>query len=209
MKNNIQLLLLTLTTIIVVGCNNSKEITTKELETKNPTEYVFNIEIDSLKYSVVNIFNEHLSTSSTMYGSSLFFNKTDDIKHQVFFVAELKEDASFGKKYFNNKETQNNIYLHSFGNYWYSPIYYTDNKKLECRTPFIIELKEVNQNMTLMSIKPEKLVVLNGTECCGPHGFYSKEFEVEPTTVEEYTLILFIAEQLGVTDLKPLNIKTK
>lgn len=41
------------------------------------------------------------------------------------------------------------------------------------------------------------------------HGFYSKEIDVEPTTVEEYSLILFIAEQLGDTTLKPLTTKTK
>jgi hypothetical protein len=127
----------------------------------------------------------------------------------VTFKAETADNPLFGREYFKNPDTENDIYIHSFGQFWYSPVYYAGGKPLEFRTPFILTLQKIDEERTLLKVRPETPRVIKGAAGLTAHGFVSKEIEVAPTTVEEYSLILFIAEQLGDTTLRPLNIKTK
>jgi hypothetical protein len=130
-------------------------------------------------------------------------------KMTVSFNAETPADSLFGREHFEKPNTENDIFIHSFGQFWYSPIYFAGGKPLEFRTPFILTLEEIDKERTLLKVRPEHPKVIKGVAGLTAHGFYSKEIEVEPTTVEEYTLILFIAEQLGDTTLRPLTIRTK
>ena len=70
-------------------------------------------------------------------------------------------------------------------------------------------LTKIDDENTLLKVKPEDLKVIKGVEGFTAHGFYSKEISVDPTTIEEYSLIYFIAEQLGDKTLRPLNLLTK
>jgi hypothetical protein len=71
----------------------------------------------------------------------------------------------------------------------------------------VISLIEKKDGVTLLRITPENPVVLFGTRCCGPHGDYANEIVVDPTTIEEYTLIKYIAEQLNY-EIPPIEKET-
>jgi len=43
--------------------------------------------------------------------------------------------------------------------------------------------------------------VINGARCCGPHGYYANDVPVEPTTIEEYKILLYIGQVLSVRDM--------
>jgi len=203
---------LTITTTLL-SCDNLKRLETKELVQTNPTEHIFNVSLDKLRQTILDSFNEHKGINSPFYQSSIFYFNVDmgngEHKMTVSFNAETAGNALFGKEHFEKPNTENDIYIHSFGQFWYSPIYYAGGEALEFRTPFILTLEKIDEERTLLKVRPETPKVIKGVAGLTAHGFYSKEIEVAPTTVEEYSLILFIAEQLGDTTLKPLTIKTK
>jgi hypothetical protein len=163
--------------------------------------------MDTLRQTIIKSFNEHKWIKSKFYDSSVFFFEFKGDRHQTSFNAETYPGL-FGKEYFEKEGTQNDIYLYSH-EYWTSPIYYAGGQSLNCRTAFILTLKRIDEEKTLLTIKADNLKVIKGVDGLTAHGFVSKDIEVEPTTVEEYSLISFIAEQLGDTTLKPLTIKTK
>jgi hypothetical protein len=205
------LIVLVITTTSL-SCDNLKKLETRELVEANPTEHIFSIPRDQLRQTILDSFNEHKEMSSPFYQSSIFYFNADmgngQHKMAVSFNAETAGNAIFGKKHFEKPNTGNDIYIHSFGQFWYSPIYYAGGKALEFRTPFILTLEKIDEEQTLLKVIPETPKVIKGIDGLTAHGFYSKEIDVEPTTVEEYSLILFIAEQLGDTTLKPLTTKT-
>ena len=189
------------------GCENLQSLEKKELIEINPTEHIFNVPIDTLRQIIIESFNELKTLDSKFYDSSIFFYEFQEHRHQAIFRAETFPGL-FGQQYFEQEGTRDDIYLYSH-EYWISPIYSAGGKQLNCRTAFIVTLKKVNEDNTLLKIKPEDLKVIKGVAGLTAHGFYSKEIPVNPTTIEEYSLILFIAEQLGDTTLKQLNLKTK
>ena len=207
----------TLVTIIIttalLSCDNLKRLETRELVETNPTEQIFNVPVDKLRQTILESFNEHKGISSPFYQTSIFYFTVDmgngEHKMTVSFNAETSGNALFGKEHFEKPNTENDIYIHSFGQFWYSPIYFAGGEPLEFRTPFILTLEEIDKERTLLKVRPEDPKVLKGVAGLTAHGFYSKEIEVEPTTVEEYSLILFIAEQLGDMTLRPLTTRTK
>ncbi len=45
---------------------------------------------------------------------------------------------------------------------------------------------------------------INGSKCCGLHGYMANDVTVEPTTIEEYKILLFIGRVLGAGDMPRL-----
>jgi hypothetical protein len=86
-------------------------------------------------------------------------------------------------------------------------MYFNKDIPFEFRTEFAIHLKELTRSSTLLTIKALNPQIINGAKCCGMHlGKVALEEKVKPTTVEEYTLILYIAEKLGIKGLAPLQL---
>jgi hypothetical protein len=69
----------------------------------------------------------------------------------------------------------------------------------------VIKLRSIEKNETELEIFAVQPVVIHGTECCGPHGRYGKKVHVKATTIEEYCLIVFIAEQPNLS-LPPIKL---
>jgi hypothetical protein len=182
----------------------------RELISENPTEYIFKVPKDSLKSLIIASFNDYKWMHSEFYESSIFYDEGPGYgKMQISFAAETSADKGFGTIYFNGYKTSNDIFLYPMGGHWLSSIYHSRGKSLKFSASYVIKFTEIDSMQTKMAISPHEPYVINGTECCGPHGSYAKTFPVQGTTVEEYSLILFIAEQLGVKTLNPLNLKTK
>lgn len=125
----------------------------------------------------------------------------------VTFSLETSHDNSFSKDFFTTIGTENDLYLHTFGQFWCSPIYYARGKPLEFRAKFRLRLTSVSSTQTQLKIEIESPCVIKGIGGLGPDGFYSKDIEVNSTTIEEYSLLLYIANMIGDSTLPPLDLE--
>jgi hypothetical protein len=187
---------------ILLACGTNDPIGRRILLKDNPTELVFPLSKDSLRTAVINIFNGNADIRSKFYDNSVFYLTTDDgEKIPITFLAEGLENSIFTKEYFTQNPNSEDVCLYnSTGFSWLSPVYYVDdNKALPFRSSFIVTFDSLEINKTRLKIRAENPVVIYGKECCDPHGYYGKEVAIPPTTIEEYSLILFITEQLAVS----------
>jgi len=194
----------------LIGCKTNNLIHEKHLKTTYPISHIYDLPIQSLHDSILSYFSIERQLSSKLNQNSIFYYNTDfskkKIKHQVIFSAETSKNQLFSKDFFTTSGNENDIYIHSFGQYWYSSLYFVGNKPLEFRSQFGLKLMPIDSTKTLLKIEIISPKVLNGTEGQGPHGPYSKEVSVKSTTIEEYSLLFYIAEQIGDTTLLPLDL---
>ena len=193
---------------ILFSCEQLLE--TKELIQANPTEHIFDVPVADLRQVILASFNSNKQSNSQFYQSSVFYFNAEVESRLVMPVTFMAETADhpfqlFSKKHFEIPNTQNDIYLYSH-EYWHSPIYHIVNRPVLYRAFFILTLEELDQQKTLLRIRTETQNVIVGPSGDG-NGL--NEVDVPPTTIEEYSLILFIAEQLGDSTLTPLSIKTR
>jgi hypothetical protein len=183
----------------------------KPFPTRNVAEHVFPFNIKKLKDTIAALFNIE-NQYDDKFLKQVFYNYMADEdtseknNRQIVFSAETKKDALFGKPYFANPKTTNDIYIHAFGETWFSKFYVSKGKPLETRTAFIIKLSAQDANSTKVAIVAESPTVLNGIAGFGVHGPVARETKVQPSSIEEYTLLLFIANKLDDKNLEPLRL---
>jgi hypothetical protein len=205
-----RLITILIISLLFVGCMNLVPISHKKLIRPYPTSHIFDLPVDSLKNLILSNFSVERQMKSRLYNNLIFYYNIDllgkETKMIVTFATETSKDRLFSKDFFSSIGTDNDIYLHSFGKYWYSPIYYALGKPLEFRAQFRFRLIPINNNQTKLIVEIENPRVIKGIGGIGPHGFYSKEIKVKSTTIEEYSLIFYLAVQIGDTTLLPLDL---
>jgi len=193
------------------SCKTVDPIEIRPFPNKNIPEHTFNSGLDKLKDSIVSLFSSENQTNNK-YLNNIFYdfmtedNHSEENKIFIPFQAETINTALFGKAYFSKPNSSNSIYLHNFGTPWPSRLYYSKDKPLRYRTAFIIELSTINDVSTKVSIIAEDAKVLNGISSYGAHGAVARETKVEPTSIEEYSILLFIADKLGDKTLTLLKV---
>ena len=198
-------------TLTTQSCKTTDPIETKPFPIKNIAEHSFNLNIDKLKDIIFSFFTLE-NQDNNKYLKDIFFfypsvdKETEQYKMFIDFQAETYKTALFGKSYFAKPNTENDIYIHNFGTCWFSKLYHSKGKPLKYRTPFFIKLTKINEVTTKVFIAAEDPKVLNGISGYGPHGAIARETTVEPSTIEEYSILLFIADKLGDKTLLPLKL---
>ncbi len=194
------------------SCMNLVPIKKKTLINAYPTSHIFKLPVNSLKESILLSFTPEKQYNSSIYKNLIFiydyemYGKDNIKKYLVIFSTEISTDKICSKEFFSTSGTKNDIYLHSYGQFWNSPIYYAAGKPLEFRAQFRLRLIQLDSNNTKLIVEIENPRVIKGVGGFGPHGFISNEIEVESTTIEEYCLIWYIASQIGDTTLIPINL---
>ncbi len=171
MKNLIYLILVTL---LFSGCYSQKE-----LKQKNPTSYVFNANIQQIKYSI-------------------FSNYEDG------FI-DLYPDTSTISSYYVDYDSiinKNDVLLMPLTGASKSKIYYKNGNPLYYQVYILLHLDSISENRT----KATALAFISEI-CVGGyqipfigHG-YSRMKKVPPSTIEEYEILLAIGRQLGDTNM--------
>ena len=231
MKYVVTLLLTSLLTQIVVGQSNynrfvqalidgdtvlakkiSDDNTTTELiqtrlfTNKNIPEHVFNIESSKLKHTIISLFNID-NQLDNKFLSKIFYSEIPDGPNMTSsFLAESNKDKIFGKEYFLKPNTSEDIFLHNFREPWPSKFYFSQNHSLEYVANFIIRLNRIDGSSTKVSITADAPEVINGVLFFGVHGPVARYTSVLPTSIEEYTILEFIADKLGDKTLLPLRL---
>ena len=193
--------------ISVFSCTESHEkVEIKKLRHPNPTEYTFHRPIQSLHDTVIRMFNFTNQFNDIVLKKTFNQQSDDGVTDNIIFHPETADSSVSGSDYFKIANNKNDIFLDHLED-WSSSVYHHKNVPFKYTVKFATKLKAIDKDNTLLSIKPFDAEIYNGSKCCGPClGNYALAQKVQPTTVEEYTLILFIAEHLGVTGLQPIEI---
>ena len=196
--------------LLLSNCTKGPDsIDKKNLLTPNPTSCTFNMPVSKLRDTVVKLFGIDPQMDNKTLMKIFFYRwpETGDSQiHQAMFEPETSDMPAFGSEYFKQKQTKDDVFLTPMADYWASPVYFHKNKPFDFTSSFSIKFKPVTQNTSSITIIAYKPVIFNGTKCCGPHGKYAILQTIESTTIEEYTLVLYLAEKLGVKNLKPLRL---
>lgn len=192
----------------------NEPIDTKAFPRKNLPTHSFKFGLDKLKDTITSLFNFKNQQGNKYLNNIFYFYSSDEKeKHEhkmlIHFIAETKTTVLFGSNYYEKPNTSNDIYIHNFGTCWYSKVYFSNGQPLKYRTSFIIKLTKINKDSTRISIEAEAPKVINGIIGLGAHGPIARETSVESTTIEEYSILLFIAEKLGDKSLFPLKLPTE
>ena len=174
----------------LVSCQD--KITKIELLSKNPVEYVFNTTKDSLY-----ILIKQLNIDQMMLFDATHGDMVSDTVSQLFTQPNNKSDFCLMPLYYICK----------------SKIYRMKNgDSLEYRAWFYLHLETLDEKKTKVSIRTIEPEVIIGRELFPslPH-FVRKDktLPVEPSTIEEYEILLEIEKLVGEKDMPPIHLPTK
>lgn len=198
-------------TLTTQSCKTTDPIESKPFPVKNIAEHSFNLNIDKLKDTIFSFFTIENQNNNKYLNDIFYFYPSPEKEKEIYkmfidFQIENSKTALFGSDYFAKPNTSNDIYIHNFETCWLSKLYYSKGRPLEYSTAFIIKLAPINNDSTKVFIKAETPKVINGISGYGAHGAVARETIVEPTTIEEYSILLFIADKLGDKTLAPLKL---
>jgi hypothetical protein len=198
-----------LVAVVLVGANTACDkdihrIQHGHLQDKNPVWYVFPFPAEHVRQKVLAALEgEGLRDLYTSLGSEGPLGQHDPFSFSIQSI----ENAIIDPETFANPDFRNDIFLLSDGKaIGPSTKYFGGGKPLKYTADFHLHISAVdaeNTVVTVMTINPR---VHNGLRCCGPHGSYTNYESVEPSTVEEYTILLFIGRVLGHSDMPPIRL---
>lgn len=171
--------------VTFVSCKD--KITKIELINKNPVEYIFNISKDSL-YKIIT--------------SKLYINNLSllTVENRLIMPSEVSE-------MFSQPKNTLDIFLYSIGVYCKSKIYKEKGVFLDYWVSFYLHIEQIDQGHTKVSITTIEPKIIVGKEWFpGPPHFVRKDItiSVEPSTIEEYEILLLIGELIGEQNMPSL-----
>lgn len=197
--------------LIVFGCSSQEPIETKPFPNKNISEHVFNLNASVLKDTIVRAFKIENDPEENKYLKDIFWyyaGEGTEHKMPVYFTVETNRDTIFSRDYFAKPNTVNDVFLEAFHEAWFSKFYQSHGHALKYTTDFAIQLTSIDDNKTkakVVALNPE---VINGTGI-GVHAPANIYTPAQPTSIEEYSILLFIADKVGDTTLPALKLPDK
>ena len=171
---------------LMMSCTSIHEIKVKSLERVNETRFIYPIS-----------FNE-ISKKSDM----LFSYKAQ--KENKIRLSGSENTALLYSKVKYSSDDRIEIQLGDVArSFWDSDFYRVNGRAAQTTGVFTVKFEPTDGNQTLVSVEVDKLEVINGIDCCGPHGRYSRYTRVASTTIEEYAILFYLGEQFGVNMHKP------
>ncbi len=184
----------------------------KTFPIKNDTEHFFKIDITALRDSIISFFEIKNDPERNKFLSDIFYRRDyyddDTARSTILLSAESIKDSVFSGRYYSQTGTSNDVFLTVFHEAWESKLYYSKDYQLNYTTDFALQLSEVGNNLTKVKVVALSPKVINGMSL-GAHGTMNEYAQVHPTTIEEYSLLLFIADKLGDKTLSPLKLPNK
>jgi hypothetical protein len=197
--------------LVCYGCHSHKlvSVETRPFPVKNIAAHTFKLNINVLKDSILSLFssnNMDLQLDDSLM-NAIFYDTFKGERMTFNFEAETNKNAVFEKDYFSDAGTANDICLNDFRDVWLSKYYVSNGgQPLKYDCSFIVKFAVIDSNTTSVHIIAYKPELINGTNCCGMHGEYANYIPAEPTTIEEYALLLFTAKELGDSTMLPLKL---
>lgn len=185
---------------LATSCSiNTVHVRARPLPKPNPTYYSFPLPLDELRAKSLEAFDLPRQMARPIFGSAFIRMVFSDT-----FCVETATNAAFGTAIFQNPANVNDIYLHTFNQpFEISPVYYAREGGLPFFGAFHLHLTSVGSNTLVTVTALETKVASGSTSGCSavaiaPTLMYKK---VEPTTVEEYTILKYLGDYLGQTNM--------
>jgi hypothetical protein len=195
--------------LIHEGCTNYY---VSKFPIKNPTFYTFDESLKEIRHIIKNKFNNFN-----------FKNCYPDGKFAKFVHMEVIFADEYEARYLTlclpdsiiKTLTANDVVLTSdYDRVGNSSVYFLGNKGAVYFATFIIRLKEIDSNQTKVEIETYNPRIYAGGRFWDfifiTHPAPANHKTVEPTTIEEYEILLTIGEALGVKENMPkMNLPEK
>lgn len=190
--------------LTIILCNSYIGFRTKHFKEKNPTSYVFHAPIDQLRNLIVYDFFKDRS------------KKTDiddfiEISRKQWDVGDANCSHNYEKveKIFEKPGNKLDLYLSPVGSpiISHSKVYKKFWKSLEYFAEFQLHFEPINEaetKITVITYDPE--VLYWGFEIFNTGHAYVNFKKVEPTTIEEFEILLRIGKLVGEKDMPPLKL---
>lgn len=177
------------------------KINKKELPKRNPTTYIFNEKEESIRDILRNLW----------LGPEYF---SPDIKPEPHFDKLSLQDSHYAvsearrrNKSYDNPIGKNDVFYYCWGPIAKSRVYYSEKGlPLDYLAGFHLHLTAIEAKKTKVEVFTYFSKVINGkTSGLGdPHGPHNIYTDVDPTTIEEYQLLLRLGEILKEKNMPEL-----
>ncbi len=167
--------------LCLAACTSNYTIRSQSSPVKNQTEFVFPYSAEDLAEKLAHIFS-----ISNQIENQIPLSRSP--RSGVFTAKAIKLDTKTYQFDFDNTGV----------NFWRSDFYSVNGENAKTTGEFKLVLEQIGEQSTKVKVIATLLQVINGVECCGPHGRYARYTNVAPTTIEEYAFLYFIGEQLGI-----------
>ena len=188
--------------LTAISCSDGEShIQTRSLPSPNPTSYVFSLPIAETHEKAWQAFSIEHQTDRPI------FDRSGGLGFEDTLFAECATNAVFGEAIFRDPANTNDFYLQSFDQpFEISPIYYGSTGPLPFIGTFHLHLAASRTN-TMVTVIASHTEVVAGTKFgfgpCGPGRAYVY-VSVKPTTIEEYSILRYLGNYIGVTNMPPV-----
>lgn len=183
--------------LVLAGCvSGASRLEIRALTSTNPTYYEFDLPLESLRAQVIAALSLERQFENPIFpqqGSTT-----------VLHVTEAGEGPTWATA-LRLPGNEQDLYLEaSHSPLWESPVYRGDRGGMPFLAEFHVHFVGVSSNRTGVSVTALQTEVINGSTfglgSCGP-GRFNRYVRVEPTSVEEYMILRFVGEILGVRSM--------
>jgi len=184
--------------LLAVSCSHGvSRVETRALSSPNPTSFLFPFPVQQVYTNALDALSIEHQAEDPVFGRSLD-------EHLEGLFSECATNAVFGEGVFRDPANSQDIYLHSFDTpIVISSVYHGRYGNMPFIATFHVHLAG-NDTNTTVTVTAGDTEVANGTKFgfgpCGPGQGYNCE-PVKPTTVEEYTILRYLGNYLGVTNM--------
>ena len=189
-----------ITLIVCSSCIGFRKVHFKE---KNPTSYIFSVPLSKLKEIIIHDFEIHRSKNIDEYVS------VQEISNKSWDVLTIGESNMYSKSenIFINENNKFDLIIIPTPNptVSYSKVYKKFWKPMEYSAQFqlhFIFITDTETKIEIITHNPE--VLYWGFNFFGSGHGYVKCKTVEPTTIEEYEILLRIGKLVGEKDMPSL-----
>jgi hypothetical protein len=190
---------------LLPACAYAPPVERKTLSTPNPTTYVF-----SASYAQVLAIMDELCTKGRSESRA-----DTPTSRSINFCNRPSEGAAYRRAngrisfplYTPNYEPyaeKDRVAVHT--KHYDSRSYYVSGKPLQARGSYFVDLERTGAGRTRVSVTVNELKAPNGT-ARGLHGAVVPNIAVlEPTSIEEYEILLAFGNRLGDANMPPLRL---
>ena len=186
--------------LAAVSCSHGvSRIQTRSLARPNPTTYSFPLPVEEVHVGALQAFS-----TKHQYKEPIFNKPARTDYWESVLSTECSTNATYGRAVFADPANAHDIYLHSsHAPFAISAVYRGQNGGLPFMADFHLHLASSDSN-TLVTVTASDAELVNGTKfgigSCGP-GQHWNYVSVKPTTVEEYHIIRYLGDYLGMTNM--------
>jgi hypothetical protein len=185
-------------TVASLATSCGPHIRTKTLPHPNPSSRSFPLSVPEVRAAAMKVFSLDHQVADPIFGHQ-------SIQFCSALFLETATNTVFGEAVFRNPANSEDLYLHSLSEPIVpSTVYVAKGSGLPFVASFHLHLEGVASNETVVTVKALDTQVIAGKHfgfgSCGP-GFANSYQSVQPTTVEEYTVLRYLGNYLRATNL--------